>query len=195
MLRTPRTAASGPPEAGGHCGPATHRMLAPPRPTLDTAGAAATPEECWMCWSAAYSKPGGRLVSPCRCSGTIGHMHQRCLEELRRGPPTRSHCATCSAPYPPQQQRRVPLRRRVWNALWQRATSAEDRLPAPDDLLIGLALTLMATLVLVGRLAGRRCWRQQQPLQRQGPAGAAARTSSLLSALVVWLRFRPRTDA
>ncbi|KAL4433844.1 hypothetical protein ABPG75_000285 [Micractinium tetrahymenae] len=50
---------------------------------------------CRICWGTASSGPGGRLVAPCRCTGSVRHVHEGCLAQWRVGPPARTHCEIC----------------------------------------------------------------------------------------------------
>ncbi|KAL4433843.1 hypothetical protein ABPG75_000284 [Micractinium tetrahymenae] len=55
----------------------------------------AEPPTCRICWGAADSTPGGRLIAPCRCTGSVRHVHEGCLAQWQAGPPPRSHCEIC----------------------------------------------------------------------------------------------------
>jgi E3 ubiquitin-protein ligase MARCH5 len=37
-------------------------------------------KECWICFLPESDSPGARWVSPCRCAGSLGHVHQDCVK-------------------------------------------------------------------------------------------------------------------
>jgi hypothetical protein len=40
---------------------------------------------CRLCWDTADSnEPGGELLSPCACSGSLRYIHKRCLQDWQR---------------------------------------------------------------------------------------------------------------
>ncbi|WIA23404.1 hypothetical protein OEZ85_000161 [Tetradesmus obliquus] len=61
---------------------------------------------CRLCWDTADSnEPGGELLSPCACSGSLRYIHKRCLQDWQRtlrsqGQGRRANtCELCKAPY------------------------------------------------------------------------------------------------
>lgn len=38
---------------------------------------------CRICWDVGDKKPGGKLLRPCRCRGSMAHVHERCLAQWR----------------------------------------------------------------------------------------------------------------
>lgn len=59
----------------------------------------AEPATCRICLAEADNALGGKLISPCRCAGSMAHIHRRCLARVRAGPPRRNHCGVCTAQY------------------------------------------------------------------------------------------------
>ena len=39
---------------------------------------------CRICWDEADSEPGGALVAPCNCKGTVKYVHLRCLQDWQQ---------------------------------------------------------------------------------------------------------------
>ncbi|KAI8465062.1 MAG: hypothetical protein J3K34DRAFT_525685, partial [Monoraphidium minutum] len=39
---------------------------------------------CRLCWGEADGEEGGALLTPCRCRGSVRHIHARCLAGWRR---------------------------------------------------------------------------------------------------------------
>lgn len=39
---------------------------------------------CRLCWGEADAEPGGQLISPCSCSGSLQYIHKRCLLDWQR---------------------------------------------------------------------------------------------------------------
>ncbi|GLC46002.1 hypothetical protein PLESTB_001029000 [Pleodorina starrii] len=70
----------------------------------DAASVADSPQ-CRICWGEEGEEPGLRLVSPCKCSGSLNYMHVKCLQDwqqvLRAQGQFRKarHCEICKQPY------------------------------------------------------------------------------------------------
>ena len=38
------------------------------------------PRECWICFVPETENPVAQWVTPCRCAGSLGHVHQDCVK-------------------------------------------------------------------------------------------------------------------
>lgn len=60
---------------------------------------------CRLCWSEAYDGPGGALISPCNCKGSLRYIHVRCLEDWQDCLRSQGNfkkarmCEICKEPY------------------------------------------------------------------------------------------------
>ena len=53
-------------------------------------------EECYICFG---DKTEGKLISPCKCTGTLGFAHVECLKRWIRRNKGRCWCTTCLGEY------------------------------------------------------------------------------------------------
>ena len=37
-------------------------------------------KDCWICFVRESENPKAQWVTPCKCSGTMGHVHQECIK-------------------------------------------------------------------------------------------------------------------
>ncbi|KAK4561260.1 hypothetical protein LTR86_004577 [Recurvomyces mirabilis] len=84
-----------------------------------------TPETCRICRSEAT--PTEPLFHPCKCSGSIKHVHQECLMEWLSHS-HKKHCELCKTPfrftklYNPDMPDKLPwivfVRRAAWHGVW-----------------------------------------------------------------------------
>lgn len=121
---------------------------------------------CAMCAEPTADRQN-RLVTPCRCRGTIGHVHVGCLAEwvVNGSGATRSHCATCSAEYMLSAETITAVAR-----LAQRKHAAEKlalRNGEPADW--GHALTALVTALVLGAVAGVFAYILGAPTHEAGP--------------------------
>lgn len=108
-----------------------------PRDCLSEPGAdARSSRECRICWGEEDNTcEGGRLVTPCRCAGSLCYIHVRCLQDwqeiLRSQGQFRKarHCEIC------KQQYRIPSSRpgcgrgsKTWEVIKDLATRANQQL-------------------------------------------------------------------
>lgn len=68
--------------------------LAPTPPAPARAPAA----QCRLCWDPEGAPPDGLLLSPCRCKGSVAHIHRGCLQRWLDTRP-RAACDVCRSPY------------------------------------------------------------------------------------------------
>ncbi|CEP03387.1 hypothetical protein PBRA_003147 [Plasmodiophora brassicae] len=132
-----------PPEGPGQqASPATHAedSRVPPansEPHATSAGGSRN-NICRICHDAEETKESGRLFSPCKCAGTMKHVHVTCLNEWRRmssNPQSFYQCDQCLYRY--------SLHRATW-ALWLMSESTVLLAAAALS-----ALLTMLTAVLV----------------------------------------------
>lgn len=67
---------------------------------------------CRICLEPAHDgEPGGGLLAPCRCAGSMAWIHEHCLAEAERHSCTPGRCAICRTRYnTPAHRRRRRLR-------------------------------------------------------------------------------------
>lgn len=76
------------------------KPTAPPLPPVQLA----EPAICRLCWGEAEEEDDP-LLTPCNCSGSLAHIHQKCLASWQhtlraQGQGRRAHiCELCKAPY------------------------------------------------------------------------------------------------
>lgn len=54
---------------------------------------------CRVCFDEGDSQPGGALLSPCRCRGSMAHVHERCLREWLCTGQVSLNCSVCKGTY------------------------------------------------------------------------------------------------
>ena len=57
------------------------------------------PALCRICYGPADGSPGGQLVTPCHCGGTMAHIHGSCLAQWQAYSRHPLRCDVCRAPY------------------------------------------------------------------------------------------------
>lgn len=139
---------------------------------------------CRICWDAEDQDPGGSLLSPCACSGTMKWVHFRCLRQLCQT----SHEVPLGYPGELRPVGRCPVCHQAYQlpadtlaALFQRPSNQESRrrglarLPLAEEvweLLGSAALFLLPSFLdlLVARSQEQRdrlAWEQRYALYLQ----------------------------
>lgn len=155
-------------------------LLGPNRPAnIATAPEPPPPQQhddvphCRMCWEEADGHEGDALLTPCLCSGSLRHVHERCLREWLLKGDALLRCNVCRADYdlPPGFQ--LPRPAELAAELLQQAGDevaehAGAQRPFPRE----LGLLLLGVVVAMVVCPYVSVWRarhnyRQQVLQRQ----------------------------
>ncbi|KAL6782836.1 hypothetical protein ACKKBG_A08280 [Auxenochlorella protothecoides x Auxenochlorella symbiontica] len=137
--------------------------------------------QCRICWGGSDLEPGGRLLTPCQCRGSVAHVHERCLSEwlnqaLLVKPPHQAYsCDLCQAPYHATRSAflpQLPPLRLPFQGLARELTR-----PRPGPPLLALWSTAVNAVALGAALDGA------QRAMRAAPVEALAARGRPLAAL------------